>query len=114
MRQKKNWLFLQHKQFRIMTATRSRKTETIIYVVIWAIVVGLYLLDKMRARAQISLPLLDATVLWNMVHTLFPFVVLFLVNNMLLIPPVVAEKPVAGLFRCRCICCNIGMGGAVR
>lgn len=69
-----------------MTATRSRKTETIIYVVIWAIVVGLYLLDKMRARAQISLPLLDATVLWNMVHTLFPFVVLFLVNNMLLIP----------------------------
>lgn len=98
MRQKKNWLFLQHKQFRIMTASRSRKTETIIYVVIWAIVVGLYLLDKMRARAQISLPLLDATVLWNMVHTLFPFVVLFLVNNMLLIPRLLLKNRLPAYF----------------
>lgn len=69
-----------------MTATRNRKTETIIYVVIWAIVVGLYLLDKMRGRAQMSLPLLDVAMVGGMVRTLLPFVGLFLINNMLLIP----------------------------
>lgn len=97
MSQLKNWLFLQYKPI-IMTTNRSRKTETHIYVAIWAIVVGLYLLDKMRARAQLSLPLLDGTVLVDMVHTLLPFVILFLINNLVLIPRLLLKNRLPAYF----------------
>ncbi len=69
-----------------MDIKRSRKPETIIYAVLWIIVVGLYLLGSMRTRAQLSLPLLDMSVFTVMLRTMFPLFVLFLINNNILIP----------------------------
>lgn len=71
-----------------MIKKRSLKNETpiYIYVGIWGIVISLYLLNAMQVRSQMSLPLLDVSVFTNMIHTLLPFLILFLVNNTLLIP----------------------------
>lgn len=69
-----------------MTANRNRRTETVVYSVIWLIVIGLYLLDVMRARAQLSEPLLDWRVMASAAGTLLPFFILFIINNNLLIP----------------------------
>ena len=69
-----------------MTATRNRKTETLVYTGLWLIAVGIYLLSVMRNRAQMSLPLLDAGVLTSTARLILPFFVLFVLNNALLIP----------------------------
>ena len=46
-----------------MSPTRNRSTETIVYLVLWLIAIGLYLLDAMRNRAQMSVSLVDMDVI---------------------------------------------------
>lgn len=69
-----------------MISVRKRRLETAIYISLWLLVVTLYLLDIMRVRSYTSLPLLDWTVVGHMVVALLPFLVLFVINNSLLIP----------------------------
>ena len=69
-----------------MTQSRNRKTETLVYVCLWLIAAGIYLLNIMRSRAQLSAPLVDGRALAQMAGTMLPFLALFLVNNMVLIP----------------------------
>ncbi len=64
----------------------ERRTETLVYVCIWLGTIGLYLLEIMRTRAQLSEPLVDMMVFRRISRTLLPFFLLFLVNNYLLIP----------------------------
>lgn len=65
---------------------KERRTETFVYACLWLGAIGLYLLDIMRTRAQMSEPLVDAAVISRVTGTLLPFFLLFLVNNYLLIP----------------------------
>ena len=65
---------------------KERRTETFVYVCLWLGAIGLYLLDIMRTRAQLSEPLVDGAVVSRIAGTLLPFFVLFIVNNYLLIP----------------------------
>lgn len=65
---------------------RNRHTETVIYAVVWLMVVALYLINAMRNRAWMLQPLVDAEVILRMTRTLLPFMILFLVNNYVLIP----------------------------
>ena len=70
-----------------MTLTnKNRRTENVVYMVLWLIAAGLYLLDTMQIRYRSSEPLFDLKVLINLADTIAPFAVLFLVNNYLLIP----------------------------
>lgn len=81
-----------------MSTTRSRLTETIVYLVLWLIAIGLYLLDSMRNRAQFSLPLVDMEIVRAMVHTFMPFLILFLINNNLLIPRLLLRNRILPYF----------------
>ncbi len=65
---------------------RNRHAETVIYAVVWLMVVALYLINAMRNRAWMLQPLVDAEVMLRMTRTLLPFMILFLVNNYVLIP----------------------------
>lgn len=67
-------------------ASRSRRSENIVYLIMWLIVVALYLLNQLRSRAEDGLPLWDVSVFTGMVRTLIPFLLLFLLNNHILIP----------------------------
>lgn len=69
-----------------MSKARNRRRETIAYVTIWLIAVALYLLNIMQARVSLNLSPLTPAVLGNMALTMMPFLLLFLVNNNLLIP----------------------------
>lgn len=69
-----------------MITKRSRTTETVVYIVLWIIVAGLFLLGSMRKRAQLSVPLIDMSVMTSILRTIFPLFILFLVNNNILIP----------------------------
>lgn len=69
-----------------MAANRKRTAETIVYTALWIIAVGLFLLDAMRTRAQLSEKLLDMRVLYGMARSMFPLFVLFVINNNVLIP----------------------------
>lgn len=66
--------------------TRNRKTETKVYIVLWLIAIGLWMLDVMRSRSQSSQPLLDFEVVKRLLDTMLPFLILFLINNVILIP----------------------------
>lgn len=81
-----------------MTASRTRRTETLIYTVLWVIAVGLYLLDAMRRGAQMSLKPVDAHTLWHMARTMVPFFILFLINNYLLIPRLLFRNRLTAYF----------------
>ena len=81
-----------------MIKTRNRSTETIVYAALWLIAVGLYLLDAMRGRAQLSEPLIDMNVLGAMARTMIPFLVLFIVNNNLLIPRLLLKNRILPYF----------------
>lgn len=69
-----------------MNPTYNKKLESLIYLSLWLIAAILYLLDIMRTRSGTSLPLLDTAVIVRMLMTLIPFMLLFVVNNYLLIP----------------------------
>ena len=75
-----------------MGKSRSRATEGIVYIVLWFIAIGLYLLDVIRNRAQMSAPLVDMSVLSALAHTMLPFLILFLVNNNVLIPKLILRN----------------------
>ncbi|MDE6458116.1 MAG: histidine kinase [Muribaculum sp.] len=81
-----------------MSINRSRTTETIIYLVLWLIAIGLYLLDIMRNRAQMSLSLVDMSVVSAMIHTFVPFLILFLINNNILIPKLLLRNKILPYF----------------
>ena len=70
----------------MISALHNRKTETAVYVALWLLVAGIFVLDVMRARSTTALPLLDGPTAARMVLTLLPYIVLFVVNNALLIP----------------------------
>ncbi len=69
-----------------MGKSRNRKTETMVYAGLWALAIGIYMLDIMRNRAQMSQPLIDHTVVRAILSTMLPFFGLFLINNVILIP----------------------------
>ncbi len=75
-----------------MTDFRDRKLESWVYAGLWVLAIGLYLLDAMSTRAQLSKPLLDGALLARMARTLLPFIALFLVNNFLLIPKLLLKN----------------------
>lgn len=69
-----------------MTDLRNRRTETILYVLVWLVVAGLYMLDIVRSRYQLSLTPVDWSVFVRMGGMLLPFFLLFILNNYVLIP----------------------------
>lgn len=81
-----------------MSDFRDRKLESWVYAGLWVLAVGLYLLDVMSNRAQMSRPLFDAGVLARMARTVLPFLALFLVNNILLIPKLLLKNRLALYF----------------
>lgn len=75
-----------------MSDFRNRKLESWVYAGLWILAVGLYLLDVMSNRARLSEPLFDAVVAARISYTLLPFLALFLVNNLLLIPKLLLKN----------------------
>lgn len=65
---------------------QKRHKEAIVYLCLWVIVISLYLVDEFRHRADLNLPMVDLRLFSGMLASLGPFVVLFLINNYLLIP----------------------------
>lgn len=65
---------------------RSRKTENMVYAGLWLLAIGFFLLDAARGRAEMSKPLLDVPMLMRLLRSVLPFVVLFAINNYILIP----------------------------
>ena len=78
-----------------MKKIRSRTTESTVYVILWVIAVGLYVLDVIRNRSQLSVPLVEPEVLAGLAHTVLPFLILFLINNNLLIPRLMLRNRLA-------------------
>ncbi len=64
----------------------KRKIESLVYLALWMLVVTIILLDIVRSRSYTSQPLLDNGVLINIIWKLLPFLLLFLINNCILIP----------------------------
>ncbi len=69
-----------------MSDFRNRRLENWVYAGVWILAVGLYVLDVMSTRAQLSKPLFDFTTFLHMARKLLPFLALFLVSNCVLIP----------------------------
>ena len=67
-----------------MKKIRSRTTESTVYVILWVIAVGLYVLDVIRNRSQLSVPLVEPEVLAGLAHTVLPFLILFLIPRLML------------------------------
>ena len=65
---------------------RSRKIENITYVTLWIVVIGLSLLDMMRARVKADMPMADTQMFIHLMVRMLPFALLFIINNFLLIP----------------------------
>lgn len=70
----------------------NRKDETKVYVVCWLIVITIYLLDIIRARASVGESLLDGGIVVRMTFKLLPYFLLFLINNYLLIPSLLLKN----------------------
>jgi len=66
--------------------TRPRPSEGMIYTALWLTVGSLYMLNVMRGRASEGEPVFDLALLWQTATTLLPYFLLFLVNNLVLIP----------------------------
>lgn len=81
-----------------MTVSGNRKIETLVYAGLWILVLGLYLLDLMRSREQMSQELLDIHMLARMATTMLPFLILFLINNCVLIPKFLLRNRLWGYF----------------
>ncbi len=70
----------------MMKFTNKKLLETSIYIGLWLVVIMLFLLGIMRVRSYAALPLLDMESIGKLAFALLPFVVLFVLNNYLLIP----------------------------
>lgn len=81
-----------------MTGARTRKTETIVYIALWLTAIGLFLLDVMRYRAQMSMTLIDFGVIAEIARKMLPFFILFIVNNYLLIPKLLLRNRLVPYF----------------
>lgn len=75
-----------------MANKRKRTTETILYTVLWVFAVGLYILDSLSHRAQMSQNLIDFGMVRGLVRAVLPLFVLFLINNYLLIPQLILKN----------------------
>lgn len=70
-----------------MIATpRTRRLESLIYTGIWTAGVALFVLDIMRARSYTGEPLFDAGAVGRVLARMAPFLLLFVVNNYVLVP----------------------------
>lgn len=65
---------------------RLRRNETIVYLCLWLLAIALYIIDEMRSRANSDVPLFEIDIVLRMVRVMLPFFVLFMVNNLVLIP----------------------------
>lgn len=81
-----------------MNRQRNRKTENIVYLSLWLIAIGVYFLDIMRGRAEQSGPLFEFHMLERAMKTLLPFLILFIVNNSVLIPYLLFRNKVKSFF----------------
>lgn len=82
----------------IMALHHKRKLENYIYIGAWLVVMALYILGMMRMRSYTSQPLLDWDVLRHILLGMLPFVLLFMVNNSVLIPRLLFRNRYAGYF----------------
>lgn len=90
-----------------MNQTNNKRLETLIYAGLWIIAVMLFLLDIMRARSYTNMPLLDLESVARLSLTLLPFMVLFALNNYLLIPKLLKKGLYAKYFLA--VLCLIGV-----
>lgn len=67
-------------------ASYPRRSENTVYACAWLIVILIYLLDTMEARAGINATLLDWAALRHMAARLLPFAALFVLTNYVLVP----------------------------
>lgn len=67
-------------------STDNRRLESYIYIGLWSVALVLVFLDIMRIRYADSLSLVDLRTVLKVVYNMLPFVLLFAVNNHLLIP----------------------------
>ncbi len=81
-----------------MPRTHHIKTETVVYTILWIVVISLYVLDMMRSRAQASMPLADLRMFTRMAATMTPYLALFLVNNSILIPRLLMRNRITVYF----------------
>ncbi|MDE6498811.1 MAG: histidine kinase [Muribaculaceae bacterium] len=65
---------------------RRRRNETLIYAGLWLGITALLMLDLVRTRSSMDLPLIDMATLWRMVMRIGPLLLLFAVHNFVLIP----------------------------
>lgn len=87
----------------MISAVHDRKSETLVYLCLWLLVAGVFVLDVMRARATTSLPLLDVPTVARMSLTLLPFLGLFLLNNAVLIPRLLMRNRTGLYFLCAAV-----------
>ena len=94
-----------------MEIDRSRRLETLIYFGLWIVVIGLCLLDAVQARYISGYDPLDWNVIESTVVSVVPFVVMFLINNSVLIPKMLFRNryqayfmAIALLFVAVCVC----------
>lgn len=77
---------------------KSRRTENVVYLFLWLIAIGIYTLNIIKGRAEVNGPLFDVNMLPRMVKTLIPFMILFGINNWLLIPRLLLRNRVKSYF----------------
>ena len=65
---------------------RERRVETLVYICLWLIAIGIYLLDIVQTSALHVGPLIDERMVWRILGTILPLFLLFLINNYFLIP----------------------------
>lgn len=68
------------------TNPRTRRLESLIYVGIWTVGMALFILENIRIRSYSGEPLFDAGSVVRMTARLSPFLLLFVVNNYMLVP----------------------------
>lgn len=69
-----------------MDSVRNRRIEHYIYVGLWLLVITFYVLDICRVRYADSKPVMTFAVAAHMFVSVLPFIILFLINNLVLLP----------------------------
>lgn len=84
-----------------------RKSENKVYIVLWIIVWGLFLLDNMRSRALSSMPLFDTGLIIKATKTLLPYFILFFINNYFLIPRLLLHNRMSKYLIAAAVCVGV-------
>ncbi len=94
-----------------MEINRNRRLETLIYFGLWIVVIGLCLIDAVQARYISGVEPLVWDVVESTAVSVIPFVIMFLINNSVLIPKLLFKNryrayfmAIAVLFVAVCIC----------